>query len=761
MTNVLQSTSSSTSSSSLLRISGMASGIDTDAVVKSMVSNYQTKIDKENQAKQILQWKQDAYRDIIKEIKGLQDYFNVTSSKYILGDSSTNINTATSDTNSVVSATAGSSAKAGNYSIEVSQLAKQAQIVGTTLNSSSMLRVTDGSEWSNATLDIGGTKITLDSITDTSGNGSKLDEVVANINSKIASNSTLNGKISASPESGSIKFTNKDNSSAVTVRATSDGNQIFSNTISASSSYEYKEEALSWSGATLNIGGTNITLKSITDANGSGTTLDEIVSNINSEIASQTTLAGKVSASYVKEGNTSYIKFTSTNSTTIRSAGALTAGGAVNSTVSSPITKSSKLADLPGFSSSLSFDISYGTTTKTITASSTDTIQSLMDKVNGATSGAVTMSIDDTTGKISFQSKGTGSASNITIKGDMSSLGITGADGASGLTQIGADAIVTISEPGKATTITTQSSNQFTLNGMSYNITNTNIGDPANITVTANTDKVVTNFKNFINDYNTIISTINTKLTEKQNKDYAPLTDDQRSAMSDSQIKTWEDKAKVGILRNDDYLTDVMTQLRGIFSTPVYTDATTSTKVPLSLGKYGSNAIGIDTSSVIADSGKLVINDETKLRNVIANNMDDFKKMFNGVSETPLAKNASGNDENYIGSAKYKEDGLFTRMNTILRDYVASPGMGMDGTYTLSGSMNIFVNKQYDFSASGTSSKNTLPDQVYRKTSNITKLKTQMTDAENRYYKQFTALETAMTKLNSQQSQLSAMLGTA
>ncbi len=38
-----------------------------------------------------------------------------------------------------------------------------------------------------------------------------------------------------------------------------------------------------------------------------------------------------------------------------------------------------------------------------------------MDKVNSATSGAVTMSIDDTTGKISFQSKNYGSSSSFKI----------------------------------------------------------------------------------------------------------------------------------------------------------------------------------------------------------------------------------------------------------------------------------------------------------------------------------------------------------
>lgn len=105
------SSNSSTSSANLLRISGMASGIDTDSVVKSMVSNYQAKIDKANQAKQTLQWKQEAYRDIIKDVKGLQDYFDPLSSKYIMSGNSLNVNTAASNDASIVSATSGSTAK--------------------------------------------------------------------------------------------------------------------------------------------------------------------------------------------------------------------------------------------------------------------------------------------------------------------------------------------------------------------------------------------------------------------------------------------------------------------------------------------------------------------------------------------------------------------------------------------------------------------------------------------------------------------------
>ncbi|EHJ01508.1 flagellar hook-associated 2 domain-containing protein [Clostridium sp. DL-VIII] len=663
--NSTSNSSSSTSSSGLLRVPGMASGLDTDSIVKSMVSSYQNKIDKANQDEQLLQWKQSAYRDIIKGIKDLQNYFDPLSSKYIMGSNSLNINTITSDNTSVATATAGNSAKAGTYSINVTQLATQAVIQGTTAK---------------------------DSIISTSN----------------FTSSTINSQ-------------------------------------------------------TLTDGTNTISLNGL-----AGPTGADLASQINSKIATSA-LNGKVSAAYVKDTDgTEYIKFTNlTTGTTIKyNDSSLSTPTTINSGISS----SSKLVSDLGFSTgNASFTLSNGSSNYTVSLNvdSNTTMQNLIDQVNSATSGAITMSVDNNTGKISFQSKNYGSASNISITNVNTSstnviqkLGIndTATNTASVSGTQGKDAIVAIKEPGQSTyTTTTQSSNNFTVNGVSYSLVSKG---NANVTVSANTDNVVTNIKNFITDYNTLISTINTKLTEKKDPAYPPLTDAQKSSMSQDQITAWESKAKVGILRNDDNLSQLMTQLRSVFSAPVYSSYDSSDpskgKIGLSFGKYGSNAIGIDTSSDVTDGGKLVIADETKLRNAITNNFDDFKKLFTGASSSKLADNAS-----YAGSEKYNEDGLLKRMDTVIRSYVSDPGIGTDGTYSLSGTMNIFVNKQYDFSLTGTASQNTLPDQVYSKTLSISKLKTQMSDAETRYYNQFTQLETALTQLNSQQSSLSSMLGTS
>lgn len=58
-------------------ISGLASGMDTESIVKSLLSGTQAKIDKQTGLKQQLEWKQDIYRDVIAKINTLGDkYFS-------------------------------------------------------------------------------------------------------------------------------------------------------------------------------------------------------------------------------------------------------------------------------------------------------------------------------------------------------------------------------------------------------------------------------------------------------------------------------------------------------------------------------------------------------------------------------------------------------------------------------------------------------------------------------------------------------------
>lgn len=112
------------SSVNSVRIPGLATGLDTDQLVKDMLTGEQNKIDKVYQNQQMVKWQQETYRDITKNVKGFYDkYFNVTSKDYILGSKSFNTITVNSSNNSVITATGTSSASNINYKFDVKKLA--------------------------------------------------------------------------------------------------------------------------------------------------------------------------------------------------------------------------------------------------------------------------------------------------------------------------------------------------------------------------------------------------------------------------------------------------------------------------------------------------------------------------------------------------------------------------------------------------------------------------------------------------------------
>lgn len=55
-------------SSTTIRFSGLSSGLDTESIVKALVSPYQAKLDTAKQDKQLLEWKKDAYKEMNSKI---------------------------------------------------------------------------------------------------------------------------------------------------------------------------------------------------------------------------------------------------------------------------------------------------------------------------------------------------------------------------------------------------------------------------------------------------------------------------------------------------------------------------------------------------------------------------------------------------------------------------------------------------------------------------------------------------------------------
>ena len=129
------------SSISSVRLSGLATGMDTDAMVKSMLTADQEKIDKAQQKEQTVKWQQEIYREVMSDVIDFNEkYFSLTSKDSILSSSAWNTLAITSSNNNVITATGTAGANNIDYKFDVKKLAEPAKATSSvSLNKDSKL----------------------------------------------------------------------------------------------------------------------------------------------------------------------------------------------------------------------------------------------------------------------------------------------------------------------------------------------------------------------------------------------------------------------------------------------------------------------------------------------------------------------------------------------------------------------------------------------------------------------------------------------
>lgn len=252
----------------------------------------------------------------------------------------------------------------------------------------------------------------------------------------------------------------------------------------------------------------------------------------------------------------------------------------------------------------------------------TDTLQSVISKLNQHGDLGVNAFYDDVTKKVVINKKETGAGASIQlIEGQelFRAFGFTAALNNFELTgkTDGQNAKFTING-----LQTERTSNTFTINDMTYTLKNTHAGT-VTITSSTNTDAIFNSIKSFVDKYNETIDEINKKLKETRYRDYQPLTDEQREQLTEKQAEKWEEKAKSGILRGDSILSNALSSMRQALYRKV--DGVED-------GFSQLAQIGITTTPNYLEGGKLII-DEAKLRQKIEENPDAIYRLFSNNGE--------------------------------------------------------------------------------------------------------------------------------
>lgn len=221
--------------SSINRLTGLATGLDTDSMVKQLMSVEKIPLDKLIQKKQLLEWRKDAYRDITNTLRGFrEDFFSVLKpGSNILSESSYYKFTSSSTEPELVTATASAEARSGSHKITVTQLATAANtssaagvsapLTGTVATA---INFTDGNNKINITLD--GTTKTIALKTDSAyTNYADLVSNGTNGLQKLINDAFGAGKISVSVDGGGmLSFASVTGNSKITLNNSTSNNAL-------------------------------------------------------------------------------------------------------------------------------------------------------------------------------------------------------------------------------------------------------------------------------------------------------------------------------------------------------------------------------------------------------------------------------------------------------------------------------------------------------------------------------------------------------
>lgn len=332
-----------------------------------------------------------------------------------------------------------------------------------------------------------------------------------------------------------------------------------------------------------------------------------------------------------------------------------------------------------------------------------------LNKALSDSSLGITAKYSELSGGIVIESTATGASQNFTLSINDNIQTVTP----------GKDALFNITKNGIKTT-KTSSTNTVTIDNIEFTATKAHEAAETGTVLTGKNDgtKLKDTIVSFINDYNKLITTINEKLLETRDRDYPPLTEDQKSDMSDSEIEKWEEKAKAGLLKNDKDLVRIQSALKESMRTFMTGSGLNLQEIGIKpVDNYGSK------------NGTFTIDEDT-LSKAIEENAEGVKDLFIKSADSTASTNAKG--------------GILTQLQSVLKSETKS------STSALS--------KRIGFTGTSTENSNTFKTNITKQKKLISELKEKYTTKETALYNKYSALETMLEKLNAQSNSLTSML---
>jgi flagellar hook-associated protein 2 len=332
------------------------------------------------------------------------------------------------------------------------------------------------------------------------------------------------------------------------------------------------------------------------------------------------------------------------------------------------------------------------------------------DVVKALNEAGVKANFDEKNQRFYISAPGMGEANDFTLGGDADVLSAIGLGEGQGKRIKGTDAKIELNEQ-----TYTSTSNTFEINDLTITLNNMT-SDEITLTTTQDTDGIYDKIKNFLKEYNSLINEMDKLYNAESASKYKMLSDEEKEAMNEDDVKEWEDKIKSALLRKDSTLGNVASAMKEIMLAGVeMADGKKMHLSDLGINTLGYFAAPDNEKSAFHIDGDA--DDEStsgntdKLKAMIASDPDKVTEFFTG-----LAKNLYS-----------RLDGLMART-----DY--------------SSAFTVYNDKA-------------LKTEYDDFTTKISKQEEKITTWEDFYYNKFTRMEKAMAKLQSQESALGGLFG--
>lgn len=262
----------------------------------------------------------------------------------------------------------------------------------------------------------------------------------------------------------------------------------------------------------------------------------------------------------------------------------------------------------------------------------------------------------------------------------------------------------------------TSNTNNFQINGLTittHALTDEN--EKISVTTETDVDGIYNMIKDFFTEYNEVLKAMETGYNAASAGDYEPLTDEEQEALTDKQIEKWETKVKDAILRKDDTLSSIINLFRTNMMKTFEVDGES-----LSLSSFGVKTLSYFSAA-----------DNEKGAYHIDGNPDDT--IVSGNADKLKSAIASDPDK-VINFFSQLTNNLYSQLNKKM------------GTSTYSSAYKVYNDK-------------TMKKQYEDYEDKIDEWEKKVDAMREKYEKQFAAMETALSKLQSQSSYFSSMLG--